>query len=265
MNSNIKKIQKNKLLIEKYFTYELDSSETAEAETLIKNNSDYKKYLEFLNNKKQQFHLAHPFGSFLDAAEKHKSNFFYTLFSPFIQPALRPVFIVLILLVIGFPFYISFNKTNQTIRMKGTEEIGFICRRNGIILEKSKASSFMENDEIQVIYTTTDSLYLSIFSIDIKEIISFYHPDRTDRWCSIKTGIGAGQYYPASIVLDSSSGQELIVALFTKLPVKSKYIKQQVEKFTQGKESDIKKLRTELISGKVFKGNKVLTLLLNKE
>ncbi len=250
-------------MIEKYFTGELESSDSDELESHIQSCSECREYYESLKERKRQFHCIHPFGSFIDAVKQRSTHFYIRLFDTIMQPALRPVYAMVLVIFIAVPFYISY-KSRDRVRMKGGEDISFIYRRNGTVHKSYETEFFYENDEIQVVYTSPDTQYISLLSIDSRGNLSFYHPDIKSRWSSIKTGIGAGLYYPGSIVLDDTPGKELIIAVFTPKPVLTETVKSKADKLLNNKSAGLIHVKKQIDSGQFIKEGKTLTLMLNK-
>jgi hypothetical protein len=263
MNSNTNCKKTKKLTLEKYFTGELASPEAAELESHVQGCTECNAYMESLEERKRRFHGAYPFGTFIDAVKERSTPWYMKIVERINQPVLRPVYAMVLLLCIALPLYISYNNQPQ-IRMKGRDDISFLYRRNGVVNEGDIKDTFHADDEIQILYTSTASQYITLFSIDTEREISFYHPDYSSRWCSIATGAGAGQHYPSSIVLDSTPGQELIVAVFTRKPVSTESIERRVDRIINKEPLDLSGMKKHIESDRFVKNGKAVTLMLNK-
>ncbi len=266
MNSNINHKRTKKLTVEKYFTGELGPSESAELELHLKDCVECKEHLSSLEENKRQFHGAHPFGSFLDAVKERSTPWYMKLFESLFQPALRPVYALMLIICVALPVYFNYINNQAGIRTKGVETISFAYRRDGIINKGNTDDTFRANDEIQILYTSTSSRYLSLFSIDTKGSISFYHPEINSKWCSIEVdNINKQEHYPSSIVLDDTPGNELVVAVFTAKPVYVETVEQKIGKILDKNSANLNDVKKKIESRNPFKKGNVKTLMLNKK
>jgi hypothetical protein len=268
MNLSIDHNKTNKLLIEKYYTGELDKAKSMEVEKHVQTCIECKQYYEELTADNKRFLDIHPFNSLINprVSDKMDMPWYKPLFNFSLQPAFRPVYALILIISIVIPFYISHspNETSTGIRNKGTDQLSFLYRRDGKIYEGTVKDTFQAHDEIQIIYNSLKKQYISLFSIDSKGNISFYFPENTSRWCSIKTEKGSNIHYPLGMVLDNTGGHELIIVLLTRNRIKVKEVQNWISNLTKDKNVNLLELENRLFTDPIKKKVKILTLLLNK-
>lgn len=265
MNSNIEHKSPNKLTVEKYFTGELNNSESAELESHLQDCRECSEYFVSLEENKRQFHGAHPFGSFLDAVQERSTPWYKKVLEILWQPALRPALAMVLVVGIALPVYFNYVNNQTDIRFKAPDTITFVYRRDGIIKRGTNSDTFRANDEIQILYATSKARYITLFSVDSRDRISFYHPDSNSEWCSIEVGSKSKQeQYPSSITLDDTPGNELIVAIFSPKPLSVEKVEQKVKKVLDSEAGNLTDVKQEVESGNLFKKSRVKTIMLNK-
>jgi hypothetical protein len=140
--------------------------------------------------------------------------------------------------------------------------LSFLVKRNGHAQEGNLHSEYGTGDIIQVLYNSDGGEHLTLFSLDTRGLLSFYHNPEAE-FCSIKTKKGTRIHYPGSILLDNSPGHELIVALFTSKPQKEKTVRQWVAKIQKSK-ADLPALSRKFRESPPSPGNRTAVLLLKK-
>ncbi len=265
MNSSIKQKCGKKLAVQKHFTGELSSSESAQLKIHLQKCIECKQHLASLEEKQQKFHNLHPFGLFLDAAKVRSTPWYITLYQAFQKPALRPLYAMVLIFCIALPVYINYFNNSSGIRTKGQETISYVFRHDSAIYEGDNSDTFQANDEIQILYTATSSKYISLFSIDAEGYLSFYHPEINSLWSSIEVkSKNKNEHYPCSILLDDSPGNELVIAVFTSKPLLVETVKKKVGKIVSKKPINLHEIKKNVEARDLFKKGNVQTLILNK-
>lgn len=268
MNLNIEHKKTDKLLIEKYFTGELNEAESGKVQQHVQNCTVCKQYYEELAAENNCFLENRPFNAFINSLVQDKISepWYKPLLSFSLQPALRPLYALILIIGIAVPFYVFYapDDISPSIRNKGAEQLSFIYRRDGNVYEGTVNDTFQTQDEIQIIYNSLKKQYISLFSIDSKGKISFYFPENTSRWCSIKTEKGPAIHYPLGIVLDNTPGHELIIALMTKKRIKVREVQDWISNHKKEQSINLLELEKQLLTNPLEKKGKILTLLLNK-
>ncbi|MFC1585002.1 anti-sigma factor family protein [Fibrobacterota bacterium] len=253
--------------LELFFAGELDTAGSGEMESHLEECPVCSGYLEELQANKNAFLSRHPYSSFAGAgAAQEEEPWYDRLWGLFMKPALIPVYALLVLAVCLIPYLASIDKPEQEkeIIYKGKTDISFIYRRDGKVYDGSPDISFLENDEIQIFYTSTRYRYMTLISVDRKGQVSFYQPGPDSLLGSIEINMGAKLAYPRSIILDDTKGWELFTAIFSNKPVK----KQEVDSWLKNKKNtpmpDPVSLEHELNREPLSKESKVATILITK-
>ncbi|MGD9202825.1 MAG: hypothetical protein PVI26_14795, partial [Chitinispirillia bacterium] len=94
MNLSIDHNKTNKLLIEKYYTGELDKAKSMEVEKHVQTCIECKQYYEELTADNKRFLDIHPFNSLINprVSDKMDMPWYKPLFNFSLQPAFRPVY-----------------------------------------------------------------------------------------------------------------------------------------------------------------------------
>jgi hypothetical protein len=218
-----------RLEIERYAAGELSGEAAYAVEAHLKSCAGCGARYALIQKDRDEFLRAHPFSDLraVGAIGANGELWYERLMQVFGVPVLRPVLIpVCMALLIGImvlPFtgnrWLFDTSGISDVRYKGpVRSLSYIYKRNGAVYESAPNDVFIPGDKIQLFYDSRTEQFLSLFSVSIKGEVSFYHPEAQSRSCSIKTGVGARLAYPASIELDSSTDDELVVALFSKDP-----------------------------------------------
>ncbi len=265
-NSNTDLRHPGKFLLQKYWVGELDKETSSLYDEHIEQCPQCKETVDHLKRQQQNFHRRYPYGVFHSATVEKKESWTKKAIGAVLAPAMRPVFSMMLLLFLATPVIIYYQYSRgPDIRMKGEESLSFLLRRNETIRKGDVSETFLAGDEIQIVYTATAAPYIALFSVDEAGTVSLYHPDLTCKWCSIPAEKGAQKYYPTSIVLDESSGQELIVALFTKKPLEVNNLNKSLSKYVHKKPVDLGLLKKNLELQKVISQATVKTITLTKQ
>jgi hypothetical protein len=102
------------------------------------------------------------------------------------------------------------------IRTKGQEHLGFLVKRDRKVTRGSAGEVLYPGDALQFFYTSTESAYLAVISVDGAGRVSVYHPEG-NRAQAIEPGNEVA--LSSSVVLDEVLGPETIYGLFCKEPI----------------------------------------------
>jgi hypothetical protein len=218
-----------RLAIERYAAGELSSEAARAVETHLNSCTGCGARYALIQKDRGEFLRAHPFGDLRAAGavgvsgELWYERFMHLFGVPVLRPVLIPVCMALLIGIMILPFTgnrgLVDTSSLSEVRYKGSAKpLSYIYKRNGVVYESALNDVFVPGDKIQLFYDSRIEQYLSLFSVSIKGAVSFYHPEERSRSCSIRTGVGARLAYPVSIEVDSSTGDELVVALFSKDP-----------------------------------------------
>ena len=263
-----------KLDIERYSAGELTGPAAAGLEEHLCSCATCSAYLTTVKKEREEFLQAHPYREFLaaHAAPISGAPWYKRLPSVIPYPALRPVFLpavcVLLVAVTVVPFLAKRGELpGSDVRYKGAPGNGaalsYIYKRGGVVHAGSPDDLFRPGDRVQIFYSSAADRSLSLFSIDGKGAVSFYQPDSRSATCSIRSGAGSRLAYPISIELDSTSGAELVVAVFSDKAFDTIQIKKWVEGLKI--KGDMAALEKMVKSKPPEKKNAVLTLVLKKD
>ena len=262
----MKNCTSNRFDIERYFVGELDKDSAQAVEKHLETCESCFTYLQNLRRERNEFLADHPFSSFYAEKAQKKTPFWQKYLSPaFARPVLVPV-VCLLLIIAAIPVVntIAFNSGRETVVFKGGAQLSFIYERDGKIHDGILSEVFHEGDRIQVVYNSPREWFVALLSIDQSGTVSFYHPDQKSITCSVPSGKGNDLYFPGSIILDNSSGGELVVAVFSHSPLKTSDVKESVSAIAK-KHSSLKDIEAEISKFSFSKGSQTATLLLRKE
>jgi len=254
-----------KLTVERYSAGEL----AGQVEEHLRSCPSCSAYLAGLKKEREEFLRVHPFAEFLSAhAAPIRGEQWYKKFPAiFSLPALRPVLapaLVLLVAVVVIPFIPRHGneKNGSDIRYKGPEALSYIYKRDGVVHTGAPDDMFRSGDQVQIFYSSASDRSLSLFSIDGRGAVSFYQPDARSAVSSIRSGIGSRLAFPTSIELDSTSGAELVVAIFSDKTFDTNQIKKLVTGYNA--QGDIAALEKAVKSDPPSPKSSVLTLMLKK-
>jgi hypothetical protein len=247
-----------KLAVERYSAGEFDKEEAGRIEAHLLTCMECKEYLLELQLDKKQFLNLHPYSEFAQAlSPATRQTWYKPFFETLRRPALFPAYgCIALLLILGPVLYFrnSNSPTMQGITLKGGNGISFLVKRNGQVSSCTPRDTVFAGDELQVLYSTQTAGFVSCLSIDSRGAISWYHPDLRGTICSAPTKSGMNLPYPASIALDNSQGQELIILLLTKHALETETVKKWVTKAVQNSNTNLSNIQRELQSNKSIIG-----------
>ena len=257
-----------RLSIERFFAGELSGDAAARIEKHLRTCSACNMFYKGLARERQEFLRIHPFQDLLRSmrgtGEESRSG-----------AVARPSFVFRPALVAAFALVLSaaaivpimqWQKARAgsgEIVYKGGVTLSYLYKRAGQVHAGAPGDVFYGGDEVQVFYSCSREMNVSLFSIDAAGKVSFYQPDASSKICSIRSGVGARLAWPQSIELDNASGGELVVALFSAEPFDTERVKAWVDKVGNGR-VDLPALEKNLKDSPPSQGNSVATILLNK-
>jgi hypothetical protein len=208
-----------KLALERFFAGELDEQASGEIRTHLKTCDECSTYIKSLEGEKELHLLKHPFREWAGAhVQVAKPSIWESIVEWVKRPALYPVYGLALALCVTVPVVIQYQ--NETaVSYKGQSSLSFVFKRNGVISEGSAKELFGEGDQIQIQYSYTQNHYAGMISIDSKGTVSTYQPQSAGGTLSVSMKGSDECSFPQSIVLDNSSGAELIVLLISDKPV----------------------------------------------
>jgi hypothetical protein len=255
-----------RLEIERLVAGEIDKEKAAFLEEHFKECKICNAYYLSLSNERDVFLRAHPFHS-IETVSKPGENdtWFKKLLDIIMRPALVPVYAALLIAVVLAPVVIYQNVwfASDSVNYKGDSRLSFVYQRDGLSKPGSGEYVITKGDRVQVFYSSDHEQYLSLLSVDETGVVSFYHPDQSSKNCSVPTGKGDGIAFEGSIIFDSVSSAELVVAVFSETPLRTTEVKMwMTANYTAN--SDLQMLSKEIETKSFTKKTKVQTLLLKK-
>lgn len=253
-----------KLSIELYFTDELSGEDASSLESHLQQCPVCHDYLQALRRERNEFLADHPFSDL--KIERPPSPWFQKLFDALANPALFPVYGLLLIVAVTVPVFFFGNRAQITdeIRFKGTTGLTFLYQRDGVIEDGDKTKAYRAGDQIQIQYNSSKEQFAALLSVDSKGQISFYHPQQHSDHCSVKSPAGATLTFPGSIILDDSEGAELIIMLLSDKPMSIKIVQAWISALYE-EVRIISELEKVIIKKRLKTVSKVSTLLLHKE
>ena len=255
-----------RLEIERFVAREMDNEKAASLEAHFKECTICNDYYLSLSKERDVFLRVHPFHSIATVAKRAESvTWFKKLLDIIMRPALVPVYATLLIAVVLAPVIIHQNVlfSSDNVNYKGDSKLSFVYQRDGLSKPGSEEYVITKGDRVQVFYSSDHEQYVSLLSIDETGIVSFYHPDQSSENCSVLIGKGDGIAFDGSIIFDSVSSGELIIAVFSEAPLKTAEVKRwMTANYTAN--SDLQMLSKKIESKTFAKKTKVQTLLLKK-
>jgi hypothetical protein len=259
--------------IERYSAGELTGAAAAGLEEHLGSCTACGAYLATVQKERKEFLQAHPYQEFLatHAAPIGGAPWYKKLPSVIPYPALRPVLLpavcVILVAVTVVPFLAKRGEMpGSDILYKSAPGNGaalsYIYKRGDVIHTGSPDDLFRPGDKVQIFYSSAADRSLSLLSIDGNGAVSFYQPDSRSATCSIRSGTGSKLAYPVSIELDSTTGAELVVAVFSD----KAFDTNQIKKWVAGLKvkGDLPALEKAVKSNPPENKSSVLTLMLKK-
>ncbi|MBN2189272.1 MAG: hypothetical protein JW699_07445 [Chitinispirillaceae bacterium] len=254
-----------KLDVERFSAGELAGRAAVDIEEHLRSCPACGAYLARLKKEREEFLRVHPFAEFLSARAAPicvgpwYRRFPAALSSPALRPVLAPALVVLIAVAV-IPFIPG---PESDIRYKGNGSLSYIYKRDGVVHTGAPDDLLRPGDRVQIFYSSAADRNLTLISIDSRGAVSFYHPEEGGAVCSVRSGTGQKLAYPCGIELDSTSGAELVVAVFSDKPFDTSRIKKWIEGIKE-KGSDMNALETAIKNNPPEKKSSVQTLMLNK-
>lgn len=208
-----------KYTLERFFAGELDEQASGEVRTHLKTCDECSTYIRTLEGEKELHLLKHPYrewaGSHVQVA---KPSMWETVMEWVRKPALFPVYGLALVLCIAVPVMIQLQD-ETAVSYKGESGLSFVFKRNGVVSEGTTKELFGEGDQIQVSYSCQRDHFAGLISIDSKGTVTTYQPKSAGGTLSVQVKGSNECNFPQSIVLDNSSGAELVVLLIADKPI----------------------------------------------
>jgi hypothetical protein len=262
---------RRRLDVERYSVGEITGPAAAALEEHLHTCQSCGAYCARVKKEREEFLRVHPFADLrATGATDNSGELWYERLSravsqPLLRPVLIPVCVLMLVAVAIVPFVMRPEKLPlpDDVRYKGAASLSYIYKRSGVVHESGPADLFRGGDLVQLFYSSKEDRNLSLFSVDTKGNVSFYQPDGRSAVCSIRSGAGSRLAYPTSIALDSASGAELVVALFSDDPFDTVQIKKWVEEL-KIKNGDMNALERAVNNNPPGAKSSVQTLILKK-
>jgi anti-sigma factor RsiW len=116
----------------------------------------------------------------------------------------------------SFLFMLSAPPSEQSIREKGSAELGFYLKRGEQVQRGRSAQPVQPGDLVRFVYSSSRTRYLAVLSLDAAQHASVYFPEAP---LASRVTAGTDVALPSSVLLDQTLGREQVVALFCDAPV----------------------------------------------
>jgi hypothetical protein len=90
-----------------------------------------------------------------------------------------------------------------------------VFKRDGIINDGTTKELFQQGDQIQICYSYPKEHFATLLSVDSKGTVSTYQSPSGEKSFSVQMKGGQNCIIPQSIILDNSSGEELVIVLIS--------------------------------------------------
>jgi len=216
-----------KIEIERYHVGELKGSAKSNFEMHLGSCSCCQVYFDSLEQDKKTFLFKHSYQT-LNVKRQNKTSQGFSVSAKFWKPALVPVLLLLISVVIYLPQL--FEKTSEKnavqrgeIIYKSKTKIELVLRRGENVMDWTASDIYHKWDELQIVYTLSDPklIHILLVSIDAGGVFSNYHETDDGMPISWRAIPGIKQSLPVSFTLDETPGFELVVVLFSQKPLEN--------------------------------------------
>ncbi|MFP4164088.1 MAG: anti-sigma factor family protein [Chitinispirillaceae bacterium] len=251
--------------LERYFVGELDEEHAARIRKHAQSCPECSRYLENLEAERIRFLNLHPFEEFAGKEEAASRKGVSISWIP--KSLHAPAAVVAFVMLFAPIALITYNLATpgSSYRYKGNSSLTFHYKRDGLVHKGVPSDTFQQGDQLQIQYSSESKQFVSLFSVDNQGAVSFYHPDQLSPFCSMPTDTGNSLSYPASILLDETEGEELIVVLLSETPVKTDEVIAWVRRSAQKSFSDLSKLEKKLSEKKLRPKHSLSTLIIRKK
>jgi hypothetical protein len=103
------------------------------------------------------------------------------------------------------------GRVQHSTRSKGSERLGFYVKRGESVRRGASGQQVRAGDQVRFVYTAHHPSYLAILSYDSAGHMNVYHPQGPRAELA---PAGTDVALPSSVILDDTTGRELITGLF---------------------------------------------------
>lgn len=208
-----------KYTLERFFAGELNEQASGEVRNHLKTCDECSTYIKTLESEKELHLLQHPYRQWAGSHVKVVQPSLWEAMVAWVgKPALYPVYGLALVLCVAVPIVMQ-RQDNTMISYKGNNGLSFVFQRNGVVSEGTTKELFGEGDKVQISYSCPKNHFAGLISIDSKGTISTYQPQSSGGTLSVQVKGSSECSFPQSIVLDNSTGAELVVLLIADKPI----------------------------------------------
>lgn len=212
----------DKLELTSYVTGDLSPEKNSAVESHCQSCETCAAYVEKLKAEQMQFLENNPFDGSVDESDS-------TVVHTFPTNIRRAVTSIAALIVVAFTVQLWQNSNSETegFRVKGGADFSILVENRNGAIEERESDVYYPGERIQVCYSTVDTAYLILMSIDSNGTLSRYFPTRGDS--SMKINPGVNIPLSNSIRLDSYIGEEKLIMAFSNEPLSVAKVESQIK------------------------------------
>lgn len=255
-----------RLLIEKLVVHEIDGEKADSLRAHFDECSVCAAYYQSLCKEQETFLRIYPFEALNVSSKTAETVSWWKKVTDFIaRPVLVPVYATLLLCAFVTPivFKSYFGENGTEFQYKGNSALTFAYQRDGSTIPGSNEYRIKSGDKVQIYYSSESNQFVSLLSVDGSGTVSFYHPDLNSEYCSVLTNAGSQIAFPGSIEFDEVESDELVVLIFSDIPLKTDELQKWISEQFSAKKS-LKSLSDDLKSKHFSKKTRIQTILLKR-
>jgi hypothetical protein len=204
-----------KYTLERFFAGELDEKAFEDVKAHLKSCVECAGYIRTLEDEKDIHLSRHPFRDFAKAnIQTGAISLSDRIKEWFVKPVFYPIYGLALVLCLVVPVIIQ-KQNVQDNSYKGKSGLSFVFKRDGIINDGTTKELFQQGDQIQISYSYIKEHFATLLSIDSKGTVSTYQSQSGESNFSVQMKGGQSCIVPQSIILDNSSGEELVILLIS--------------------------------------------------
>jgi hypothetical protein len=204
-----------KYTLERFFAGELDEKSSGEVRAHLQTCRECTLYVRDLELEKDGYLSKHPYRDWAASnVQVAEISWGERVKSWFVKPAFYPLYGLALILCIAVPVVI--NQKDPAVSYKGNQALSFVFKRNGVVSDGSTEKLFQQGDQIQVSYSFPEDHYVALLSIDSKGTVSTYQAASGGQNLTVHMNGCGNCIVPQSIILDNTSGGELVILLVAK-------------------------------------------------
>lgn len=203
-----------------YVTGDISAEKRAKIEEHLGGCETCAVYVKQLQEEQKMFNSEMPYNGSVDETDTGILHF----------PKMKIISSIAALLIFAVSIQFTLRENvsieQQTIALKGAEQISFFVENDTGGVEERDSDIYYPGERIQVCYSTVATAYLTLFSMDSNGTLSRFFP--TSGTTSTKVEPGISLPLPHSIRLDSYIGEEKFIMVFSAEPLSIQDVEEKI-------------------------------------